>query len=60
MLCEKCGFKAVSEKQMTVFYVDGDMKNNNWHNLKTVCANCAIAISTKDVEWKEDPIRPDF
>lgn len=55
-----CGFKAIDKKQMTVFYIDGDLRNNNWPNLKSVCANCAVEISVKGLDWKEDDVKPDF
>ncbi len=60
MQCENCGFKAEDARQMTVFYVDGDMRNNNWANLKSVCSNCAILIPIKGLGWVEDDIKPDF
>jgi len=60
LICEQCGFKTVDKRQMTVYYIDGDLRNNNWTNLKSVCANCAIEISIKGLGWKEDDIRPDF
>ena len=60
MVCDQCGFKAGTSQQITVFYIDGDLRNNNWLNLKSVCANCAIEINIKDLPWKEDTIRPDF
>ena len=60
-VCEVCSFRAKTPKQMSVFYVDGNLKNNNWLNLKTVCANCKIdLVSTKKVAWKPAPILPDF
>jgi len=36
--CEKCNFKSrYPEDQLRVFYVDGNLRNNNWANLKTIC-----------------------
>lgn len=60
LVCDMCGFKAIDKKQMTVFYIDGDLRNNNWPNLKSVCANCAVEISVRGLDWKEDDVRPDF
>jgi hypothetical protein len=59
--CEMCGFKAkLPVKQLFVYHVDGNLKNNNWHNLKTVCANCRIELGTSRVAWKPSAIVPDF
>ena len=38
--CEACGFKPSLRSQVTVFYIDGNLKNVSNRNLKTVCLNC--------------------
>ena len=58
--CDMCGFERKYAKQMVVLYVDGDQKNGDWPNLKSVCANCVIEISIKGLGWKEDDVKPDF
>jgi hypothetical protein len=59
--CEVCNFKAkYPTKQLFVFHVDGNLKNTNWHNLKTVCANCRIELDNNRVPWKQAAIVPDF
>ena len=59
--CDLCNFKSKHPKQMSVFHVDGNLKNNNWLNLKTVCANCRIELlNTKQLPWKPAPIEADF
>ena len=59
--CEMCGFTAkVKTKQLFVFHVDGNLKNNDWVNLKTVCANCQIELYNSKVSWRQSPIVPDF
>ena len=58
--CEMCNFKAKTLKQLFVYYVDGNLRNNNWLNLKTVCANCRIEIAGTRLPWKAAPIVPDF
>jgi len=58
--CDLCNFKRNHPEQMTVFHVDGDMRNNKWPNLRSICANCAISISIKGIGWKQDTIHPDF
>lgn len=58
--CERCGFKMKYNEQSNVFYVDGNLKNNNWLNLKTVCLNCQQEIYKSQLGWKAGPIVPDF
>lgn len=58
--CEKCGFKAKVPDQLNVFCVDGNLKNNNWTNLKTICANCTIEVAKSKLPWKASPVVPDF
>lgn len=58
--CEKCNFKSKLPEQLNVFYVDGNLKNNNHFNLKTVCLNCQQEIYKSRVSWKPAPIVPDF
>jgi len=58
--CEKCGFKFKFLEQSNVFYVDGNLKNNNWANLKTICLNCQQEIYKSKLSWKPGTIVPDF
>jgi hypothetical protein len=58
--CEKCGFKAKLPTQLGVFYVDANLKNSDWSNLKTVCLNCQQEIYKLNLGWRQDSIRPDF
>jgi hypothetical protein len=58
--CEICNFKFKLASQSNVFYVDGNLKNNNWVNLKTVCLNCQQELYKSRVSWKPGPIVPDF
>jgi hypothetical protein len=58
--CEKCGFKAKYPEQLGVFYIDGNLKNNNWLNLKTVCLNCRQEVHKSRLPWRESPLKPDF
>jgi hypothetical protein len=38
--CEKCGFVPEDKCQLDIIYKDGDKKNKQKSNLKTLCANC--------------------
>ena len=58
--CEKCGFKFKFAEQSGVFYVDGNLKNNNHFNLKTVCLNCVQEVHKSRLPWKPAPLVPDF
>lgn len=60
LACDKCGFKSKNSRQFFVYYIDGNLKNNDWMNLKTVCANCRIDINDGRTTWKESPLTPDF
>lgn len=56
--CEACGFKPVIRSQVTVFYIDGNLKNVASTNLKTVCLNCnAELIKTG---WARGDLKPDL
>lgn len=56
-VCEACGFKPVMRSQVTVFYIDGNLKNVSAKNLKTVCLNCnAELIKTG---WARGDLTPD-
>jgi hypothetical protein len=59
--CDHCGWRAkYPEKQMSVFYVDGNLKNNNNLNLRTVCLNCRVEIAHSKLPWRESDVKPDF
>ena len=58
--CEKCGFKSEYTEQLTVYHIDGCMKNSNLLNLKTICLNCQITISKQGLGWKQGALVPDF
>ena len=58
--CEKCGFKAKYKEQLFVYYVDGNLNNNNHLNLRTVCANCQYEIAREGLGWRQGDLVPDF
>ncbi len=59
--CERCNFVASNLKtQMRVYYLDGNLKNNDWSNLKTVCLNCQAAIQDSKLGWKPAGLEADF
>ena len=51
--CESCGFVAIQPYlQLNVFHVDGNLKNTNWTNLKTICLNCTPLVYKSKLPWK--------
>jgi len=59
--CDRCGWRAkYPDKQIAVFYIDGNLKNNNHFNLRSVCLNCRVEIAQSKLPWKEAEIKPDF
>ena len=58
--CEKCSFRFKFSDQATVYHVDGNVENNDWSNLKTVCANCGIEVRHGNLAWVTSEITPDL
>lgn len=56
--CDRCAFKFKLNEQSEVYYVDGNIQNNHWANLKTVCLNCQQEISK--TRWRPSDIKPDL
>jgi ribosomal protein L44E len=44
---------------MNVYFVDGNKKNVNPINLKTVCANCQRLTSVKRLGWRMGDLQAD-
>jgi hypothetical protein len=59
--CDRCGFVALNIKtQMRVYYVDGNLKNNDWQNLKTICLNCQAALQENKTTWRPADLVADY
>ena len=58
--CERCNFKFKLPEQSVVFHVDGNLKNNDWTNLRSVCANCRIELNNAKTTWRESPLVADY
>jgi Zn ribbon nucleic-acid-binding protein len=51
--CEHCGFVAtMPDKQLNVYHVDGNLKNIDRVNLRTVCLNCQPLLYQERLPWK--------
>ncbi len=57
--CERCGFRFKFPEQSSVYHVDGNVENNDWMNLKTVCCNCEVEIKHTNLPWKPSALIPD-
>ena len=60
LVCERCSFIAKNPYQIFVYYIDGNLKNNNWTNLRSVCANCRIELNNSKTTWRESPLIADY
>lgn len=59
-ICDNCGFKSLYPTQTTVFHIDGDLKNTNYNNLRTICLNCVEVIKRKEVTWRRGDLQIDY
>ena len=59
-ICDNCGFKSLYATQMIVYYIDGDLENNQKTNLRTICLNCTEVIKKKEVNWKRGDLTIDY
>jgi len=50
-LSDRCGFVAKSGAQILVYHVDGNLKNCNRANLRSICLNCTVEIVRLDLPW---------
>lgn len=58
--CDICGFKSLYPTQMTVFHIDGNLKNNVFSNLRTICLNCVEVVKRKEITWKRGDLQVDY
>lgn len=57
--CDRCGFKFKFPDQSIVCHIDNNTDNNDWANLKTVCANCYIEMQHLP-QWINTKLAPDY
>jgi len=58
--CDSCGFKSLYPSQMTVFHIDGNLKNISLSNLRTICLNCVEVVKRKELTWKRGDLQIDY
>ena len=54
------GFKNGHWEQFSVYYIDGNLNNVRFSNLKTVCSNCSKILYKEGVKWKQGDLVPDL
>jgi len=60
LICDKCGYKSKHKEQFDVYHIDGNLNNNRFANLKTVCANCQRVLHIEHHIWRRGDPQPDF
>ena len=58
--CDLCGFKGLFTTQLTVFYIDGNLDNNELINLRSICLNCVEVVKRKEVTWRRGDLEVDY
>lgn len=58
--CERCGYRSNISQVFGVYCVDGDLKNTQPNNLRTVCANCQILLSVSNQGWANAELVSDY
>lgn len=58
--CDSCGFHSLFPQQITVFHIDGKLKNTAHSNLRSICLNCVELVKRREVTWKRGDLQVDF
>lgn len=58
-VCDRCGFRARYSNQLVVFHVNGDLRDCDVRNLRTVCLNCVVEVSKSDLPWRRGDLEED-
>lgn len=59
-ICDICGFKSVYTSQITVFHIDGDLRNVKFDNLRSICLNCIEVVKRQNITWKRGDLQVDY
>ena len=59
LVCDRCSFRARYSAQTLVYHLDGNLKNCNLNNLKSVCLNCSIEVIKLDLPWQVGDLSED-
>ena len=58
--CDICGFKSLFPTQMTVYHIDGNLKNVEYSNLRTICLNCVEVVKKREITWRRGDLQVDY
>ena len=58
--CDVCGFRSLFNTQTVVYYIDGNLENNLYTNLRTICLNCVEVVKRTEVTWKRGDLEVDY
>ncbi len=58
--CDICGFRSLYPSQITVFHIDGDLRNTAFSNLRSICLNCVEVVKRKEVTWRRGDLQVDY
>lgn len=59
-VCDICGFKCIYNSQITVFHIDGNLRNTKFDNLRSICLNCIEIVKKQHVTWKRGDLQVDY
>lgn len=58
--CDLCGFKSAYFTQIVVYHIDGNLKNVEFLNLRSICLNCVEVIKKRNVTWVKGDLQVDY
>lgn len=58
-LCDRCGFRARYSSQLVVYHVNGNQRDCDVRNLRTVCLNCVVEVAKSDLPWRRGDLEED-
>jgi hypothetical protein len=58
--CERCGKLIKFEEAAVVYHIDGNIKNADKFNLKTICLVCEVELNHSNTGWKPGRLAPDI
>lgn len=57
--CDRCGFRARLQSQLTVWHINGNLNDCEIGNLRTVCMNCVQEVQHHDLPWRRGDLEAD-
>ena len=50
--CDLCGFRSTYSSQIVVYHIDGNLKNCNLINLRSICLCCVEVVKRRHITWR--------